>query len=267
MFVLLSAAHPEVGWLVAATLVGVCLFLLYATAVGLSHGVPASREESTVQSLDGRLPTALGPLFGSILLGQVTVMVDNAFATHTGVGGVQEFVLASNLLAVPQNVIGGAVATVFFPLYGALWADGRKEAALDTLRKSARLVVYGLLPAVIIFVMIGQTIVQLIYQHGAFSQAMTSAVAHSAAALALGQVAYAGTVLLRQFLLVAGAPWAVLEGATVFLLSKWLGNLALTAHLGVPGIALASSFAALSTCAYLAVRVIRVARRAAPPVA
>jgi putative peptidoglycan lipid II flippase len=177
------------------------------------------------------------------------------------VGGVQSLALALNLLAAPQNIIGGVVATVFFPVYGRLWVDGHTRDAFASLARSIRLVVFGLLPIVAILVTAGIVVVRVVYRHGSFTEDLAVTVSHTVAALALGQVFYATSVLLRQFLLVAGAQWAVCEAAAIFLLVKWVGNTVLIARLGVPGVALASSAAAVCTCAFLVVRTFRIAGR------
>src|SRR5207245_436574 len=100
------------------------------------------------------------------------------------------------------------------------------------------------LPVVVFLMIDGAFVVRLIYEHGAFDESMTDLVSDALAGLAIGQLAYASALLLRQFLLVAGAPWVVLQGALVFLAVKWVGNVILTDHFGLPGIALSSSLAA-----------------------
>jgi len=95
----------------------------------------------------------------------------------------------------------------------------------------------------------------MIYHRGAFDNQMVLLVSQTAAGLSLGLAPYACMVLLRQYLLVADAPWLVFHAATVFFAVKWLGNWSLTPSFGTPGIALSSSIAALAACAYLAFRV------------
>jgi putative peptidoglycan lipid II flippase len=261
--VLLSISHPALAWLLAGSLLGVGLAIGYATVARRAHGpvmsLPASRGGNPTASL----PPSLVPLLAAVLLGAVTGIVDNAFASRAGVGGVQALGLASNLLAAPQSIIGGVVATVFFPVYGSLWHEDNGPAAFASLWKSIRLVVLGLLPVVVLLVTAGIVVVRIVYRHGLFTDDLAGLVSHAVAGLALGQVFYASSVLLRQFLLVAGAPWAVCEAAAVFLAVKVFGNIVLVRPFGVPGVALASSLAALVTCGFLVVRVLRVARQSA----
>jgi putative peptidoglycan lipid II flippase len=259
--VLLGTARPAIGWLVGGTLLGLLLALVFFFLVDRlqDRGFPKASPSST--RIPIVLPASIKPLLGAIVVGQITAFVDNAFASKTGVGGVQSFVLASNLLSVPQTVIAGAVTTVYYPLFGNLWAANQRQEALRSLRRSARLIVLGLLPVVVVLILGGSVVVRIVYQHGTFDDAMTVAVSGTLAALAIGQVAYASAVLLRQFLVVAGAPWAAFQGAGVFLTVKVIGNAIFTPHFGLPGIALASSIAALTMCLFLALRVRRMAHR------
>ena len=258
--VLLSAPRPQLGWLLAGSLLGVALAIRYAAFAGRDHETVSPSSGAVLESPAASLPPALAPLVIAVLLGALTSMVDNAFASKAGVGGAQAFALATNLLVAPQGIIGGVVATVFFPVHGALWLDDQKPAAIAGLWKSVRMVVVGLLPVVILFVTAGTAIVGIVYKHGLFREDLAALVSRTVAGLALGQIFYACSVLLRQFLLVAGKPWAVCEAAALFLGVKWIGNALLLRPFGLAGVALASSFAAFTTCGYLAVRVIRLAR-------
>jgi len=96
-----------------------------------------------------------------------------------------------------------------------------------------------------------------VYRHGAFSKELAVLVSRTLAGLAVGQVVYAVTVLLRQSLFDAGAPRAVCEAAAVLLCVKWIGSRPVIHPLGLR---VASSLAALTTCAFLLVRVARLAR-------
>ena len=106
---------------------------------------------------------------------------------------------------------------------------------------------------------LGSTLARVIYHRGAFDLEMVSLVSQAAAGLSLGLAPYASMMLMRQYVLVAGGPWLVFQAAGIFLCVKWLGNLALTSSLGILGIALSSSLAAVMACSYLALRVRRLA--------
>ena len=255
--VVLSAVNPSIVWLILGSSLGAGAGLAYTwlTARALPSYTSARLDPRPREG--NPLPTSLAPLIAALFVGQGTALLDNAFASLTGVGGVQAFALASNLLVIPQALVTGAVATVYFPVYGAHLALGKRANALSSLRRSIRLVVWGAIPVVLLFcTSLGTTVVRMIYHRGAFDNQMVLLVSQTAAGLSLGLAPYACMVLLRQYLLVADAPWLVFHAATVFFAVKWLGNWALTTSFGTPGIALSSSIAALTACAYLTSRVI-----------
>ena len=255
---LLGASSLSIGWLVAGTLLGTLAGpICFAVLAGL-HRSNRAATSGVGETIAGALPAAIRPLAGSLALGAVTVSVDNAFASRTGIGGVQALTLATNLLVVPQALIGGAVATVFFPVYASLCAQENYGEAVRVLRRSVRLVAIGLLPFVLLLCSpVGTMVTRIVYRHGRFDESLAVLVSQTAAALALGQIAYATFVLLKQFMLVARAPGALLEGSALYLVAKWIGNRLLVDRLGLPGIGLASSLAAVVTCAYLIIRLLR----------
>src|SRR5436309_2819181 len=116
--VILSALTPSIGWLIAGSLMGAATALAYSWVT--AQALPSYRTAGQGHAAGGRspFPRSLVPLMAALIVGEATVLVDNAFASRTGVGGVQAFTLASNLLVIPQALITGAVATVYFPVYG-----------------------------------------------------------------------------------------------------------------------------------------------------
>lgn len=251
---LVGATSQGIGWLLAGTLIGTLAGPLYFGVLAGLHRFDRVNGPGGL-SPAGAVPTTLVALAGSLALGAVAVSIDNAFASTTGIGGVQALTIAANLLLVPQALVGGVVATVFFPVYASHWVQGKRSLALHALRRSARLVALGLLPFVILFCSpLGTMVARLVYRHGTFDESLTQLVGQTAAALALGQVAYAILVLFKQFMLVVSKPAALVEASAVYLVAKWVGNRSLVGPLGLPGIALASSIASALACAYLVLR-------------
>lgn len=264
--VLLTAVHLSVGWLLLGSLLGAGAALAFAWSRVRAQGSYAPAQRSDPVSPGNPLPASLAPLIASLVAGQATVMLDNAFASGTGTGGVQALALASNLLVVPQALITGAVATVYFPVYGAHVARGNHADAFASLQRSIRLVVWTAVPVVVLFCTgAGTLATQLIYHRGAFDEGMVRLVSQTAAGLSLGLAPYACMVLMRQYALVAGNPWLVFHSAVILFGAKWWGNIVLTHRFGVPGIALSSSIGAAATCAYLALRVAWPSRSPAGP--
>jgi putative peptidoglycan lipid II flippase len=256
--VILTAAHLSVGWLVVGSLVGAGAALAFAWSRARAQPSYAPARPVGPGNPVSQLPASLAPLIASLAVGQATVMLDNAFASRTGIGGVQALALASNLLVIPQALITGAVAAVYFPVYGAHAAFGKHADAFASLQRSIRLVVWSSIPVILLLcTRAGALATQALYHRGAFDYEMVRLVSQTAAGLSLGLAPYACMVLMRQYVLVAGNPWLVFHTALIFFVAKCWGNIVLTNRVGVPGIALSSTLAATVTCAYLAFRVWR----------
>jgi peptidoglycan biosynthesis protein MviN/MurJ (putative lipid II flippase) len=256
LVVLMTSFNLSIGWLLLGTVLGAASGLAFSwVSLGRLPTYTRTAPGSSMRT-PTPFPPTVAPLVAALIVGQATLFLDNGFASRSGVGGVQAFALASNLLVIPQAIITGAVATVYFPIFGADLAAQNRDAAVANLIGSIRLVVWSAIPVVIIFCTpVGRAVTWVIYGRGAFDQTMVSLVSNTAAGLALGLVPWAVFMQMRQYVLVGGEPWIVFQVAGIFFIVKLIGNSALAGSLGVPGIAIASSFAATAACTYLALRI------------
>jgi len=244
------------SWLVAGLLAGVTAWLFFGVAlVRRLHGGP--QEEAATVSV-APLGAGLLPLMLMILIGQFAGLADNHFASQLGVGSVQAYALAVNLLAVPQGLVGGVVATVYFPAFAIAYARGTRLEASAALHRAVRLTIYGLLPAIVIFASpLGEFVTQFVYGRGQFGKDLTALTASCAAGLALGQLGFAVQMLQRQLLIAARTPWSVVLSVVLFVVLKIGGNAFLIGPFGLAGIALASSIASVAAAIALAIPVRR----------
>lgn len=251
-----TAGAATASWLVTGVLAGVSAWLIFGVAQArLLRGAPqheAAPVPMTVPA-SGALPLVL-----VILIGQFAGLADNYFASQLGVGRVQAYALAVNLLALPQGLVGGVVATVYFPAFAIACAGGTRSEASRALYQAVRLTIYGMLPAVVVLASpLGAWVTDLVYGRGQYGEALTALTASSAAGLALGQLGFALLILQRQMLIAARTPWSVVPSVVIFVVLKIGGNALLISPFGLAGIALASSIAAIAAAIALAVPVRR----------
>lgn len=241
---LATAEASTAAWLVVGVLAGLSAWLIFGFAL-LRHLHAEPRKEVAAQPLP---PVGgLFPLMLMILIGQLAGLADNHFASKLGVGNVQAYTLAVNLLAVPQGLIGGVVATIYFPAFALACARGTRLDASQALHKAVRLTTYGMLPAIIILASpLGAWATHLIYGRGQFGKDLTLLTASCASGLALGQLGFAVMMLQRQLLIAARSPWPVVFGVAMFVVLKIGGNALLIGPFGLAGIALASSIASVA---------------------
>ncbi|HEX6762432.1 MAG TPA: murein biosynthesis integral membrane protein MurJ [Gaiellaceae bacterium] len=90
------------------------------------------------------------------------------------------------LYMVPQGMFSVAIATVLFPTLSRHAARGDLSAHAATVARGMRQIAFLLIPSSIIFAVLAEPIVRLLFQRGAFKPGQTTVVAGALAAFALG---------------------------------------------------------------------------------
>lgn len=116
------------------------------------------------------------PLMIGVSLITMDEWYDKWFGALHATGTVSHLVYARRLMLVPVGIIGQAIATAAFPLLSRLWSEGRREemdrTLLDALRAGLALALLGS----VVFFVLAEPIVTLLYQRGAFGDADTARV-------------------------------------------------------------------------------------------
>jgi putative peptidoglycan lipid II flippase len=253
---LATAGASTANWLIAGVLAGVSAWLMFG--LGLVRRLHEEPRDKAIAVPMTPLGGSMMPLILMVLIGQLAGLADNHFASQLGVGRVQGYALAVNLLAVPQGLVGGVVAAVYFPAFAVAWARGTRLEASVALQRAVRLTTYGMLPAIVIFASpLGAWVTDVVYGRGHYGKDLTSLTASCAAGLALGQLGFAVLMLQRQLLIAARTPWPVVLSVVLFVVLKIGGNALLIGPFGLAGIALASSIASVAAAIALAIPVRR----------
>ncbi len=156
--------------------------------------------------INPRDPAFLGYLViaAPLMFGQTLLTVDEWYGRWFGAlldpGTVAHLAYARRLMQVPVAVVGQAIAAAALPTLARLWAEERHDEFQRLVLRSLQV---GLALAVCggaAFVVLAQPIVQLVYQHGAFTGSDTAQVAPILALLALAVPAWiAQQIVVRAF--------------------------------------------------------------------
>jgi putative peptidoglycan lipid II flippase len=184
---------------------------------------------------------------GLLALGvtQLNLFVDTLLALRLEEGSLSALRLGNRVMLLPLGVVGVAVSTASLPALSLRAAREKRDALLDTLGYTLRLLLTLLVPATIGLVLLAQPIIALLFQYGQFTAERSTPM--TAAALvfyALGLPAY-GLVkgLAQGFYAVEDTRTPVVIGA-VGMAANIVLNLLLMGPLGLRGLALATSLAA-----------------------
>ena len=182
-----------------------------------------------------------------LMFGQTLLTVDEWLARWFGAtldaGTVAHLAYARRLIQVPVAVIGQALAAAALPTLSKLWAEGKASELNATLSRTLYL---GLVLSVIAaggMAALSQPLVEVIYQHGAFTPKDAAIVTMLVGILAFGIPGWIGQqIILRAFYAREQTLRAMVVCTLITLLSIPLYK-GFADWLGVLGIAFASSLA------------------------
>ncbi|GAB4562242.1 MAG: murein biosynthesis integral membrane protein MurJ [Anaerolineae bacterium] len=116
------------------------------------------------------------PVAAGLVISQIQVVIDGNLASRTGPNSVAWMQNATTLIQFPHGLIGVAISIASLPSLSQWAARGDWETYRETLARALCLVLYLIVPATIGLWVLGRPIVRLIFEHGAFTSADTTAV-------------------------------------------------------------------------------------------
>jgi putative peptidoglycan lipid II flippase len=114
---------------------------------------------------------------------------------------------AFRIYMVPQGMFSVAVATVLFPTLSRLAAREELEGFRRTVSTGLRQIAFLLIPASIVFAVLAEPIVRLIYERGEFGPSETRVVAGALAAFSLGLAFNGAMLMLNRAFFGLQTPW------------------------------------------------------------
>jgi len=227
---LLLGPRMGVRGMAVGVVVGAALHLLIQVPGLLRYGaryVPAlGLDDPNVREV-GRLmvPRVLGTA-----ITQLNFVININLASRMGEGAVSAIYYAWLLLMLPLGVLAQAVGTAAFPTFAAQAARGERAEMRGALTATLRAVFSLCLPATVGLLVLGQPLVRLLFERGAFETSSTEAVTWALAFYALGLVGHAGLEIIAR------AFYALHDTLT----PVWVGGLAMSLNvalsLTLPGI-------------------------------
>ena len=155
---------------------------------------------------------------------QINFIVVNALASNAGEGHVSALNYAWQLMMLPHGVLALSISTVIFPTMARLYDQGRVTELRATFANAIRPLLFLTLPASIGLFLFRTSIVQSMFQFGAFDERSTRLATAPLAFLALGLAGYAlAEVLTRAFYAMHDTRTPVIAGVATIVLNVALG--------------------------------------------
>lgn len=121
---------------------------------------------------------------------QINLLVDTVIASLLPAGAISYLFYADRLHQLPVGVVGVAVGTALLPLLSRQISAGQNEAALESQNRALEFALLLTLPAAVALVIMPETILQVLFERGAFTHEATQKTASALAVFSLGLPAY-----------------------------------------------------------------------------
>lgn len=193
-----------------------------------------------VQTVGRLAAPLLAALSLSLLVGPV---VENAFASNVGVGGVSALAFARKIAETLTTILPYTLGLVLLPFSAEMAANEDTEALARTLSSAVRGLTLLFLPVTIGLMVLSEPFVRLLFERGAFDAASTQLTAGVLLFYALALLPFAlEVVVIRFFFARQDTLTPVVADVVTFVLNVALIP-PLMAAFGLGGIALAAALA------------------------
>jgi putative peptidoglycan lipid II flippase len=182
---------------------------------------------------------------------QVNIVVNSIFASRD-VAAATWLQNAFRLMQLPLGVFGVAIATVAGAGVAQRAAARDMESVKSTIGSALRLVAFLNVPSAVGLAILARPIISLLFEHGRFGAADTTATGEALACYALGLYAYSGVKVFAPAFYALDRARVAVWGSILGMASNVALNVALYPVLGFRGVALGTSLAAGANFAVLA---------------
>lgn len=196
------------------------------------------------------------PMVTGTLLMSSSMVVDQSMAASLGSGNVSILNYAGKLVALVLAVVAASLSTALFPRFSHLIAAGEWDELRRMLVRFSRGVLIVSVPVVIGLSLVGESLVRLVFERGAFTAETTAAVSQVQLCLFPQIPFYVLAMIGWRMLSALNANRMVLCLAALNLTLNVGGNYVLMHWFGVRGIAMSTSLMYLiaAGATFLAIR-------------
>jgi len=187
------------------------------------------------------------PVIIGVSVNQVNVLVDKSIASGIAVGGISALGYAQVVNGFVQGIFVEPVSSVMYPSISRMAADGDMETLSETLGNAVVYVLLMILPAMTGILVLSGPITRLIFQRGAFSDEAAILTSTALFFYSIGHGAYALRDLTSRTFYALGDTGTPMKNSIFGMVLNIILNIVLSRYLGIGGLALATSIAAIVT--------------------
>lgn len=205
----LAPALFNVGMITAA--VAICPYLerpIFGMAVGVLLGgfgqlviqLPGLRRIGFRFSLKPNLKhpgikkigKLISPMIAGLAAGRVNIFINTLLASFLGVGAISYLNYSYRIMHLPLGMIAVALGTVALPRASAQAAEGDLDGIARTFYRSIQLCFFLVFPMAAFFIVCGDQIIALLFEHGKFNTLDTANTYSALIWYSVGLIGFAG---------------------------------------------------------------------------
>lgn len=189
----------------------------------------------------------MGPVILGVSVNEINTLLDRTIASQVAVGGISALTYANSLIMLVQGGFSQPVATVFYPKMTKSITDGDYKTAKADFHEALQVLMAFLLPVTVGFMILSEEITEAFFGRGAFDQSAVVLTATALSFYAIGIVFAGIRDLLARYYYAYGNTKIPMLNAAIGMAVNITLNLTLSRVIGIGGLALATSAAAIVT--------------------
>lgn len=191
------------------------------------------------------------PVIIGVSVNEINVLVDKTLASNIIKGGISSLNYATRFNDLVQGLFVTSITTAMYPRISKMAAENNMERLKSSLLEAIVTICLLVLPATIVIMLYAEPVVKFIFGRGAFD---LQAIIHTSSALfyfSIGMIGFGLRELVsRVFYSIHDAKTPMINAAIGMALNTIL-NILLSNYMGLDGLALATSIAAIITTGLL----------------
>ncbi len=195
----------------------------------------------------------MGPRMLGLAAAQINLIVLTFFGSLVGDSSISILNFAWLLLMFPVGVFGMSLATAIFPSLAERAASGGPGAVTAMVSQALRFTLFLAIPASIGMLLLRDSIVKTLLEHGAFDATATPLVSDVLLFFSIGLFAHAAIEIVSRGFYVLGDTRTPVALAIASMLLNIILSAALVGPLELQGLALALSISAIAECSLLTI--------------
>ncbi|HKA21005.1 MAG TPA: murein biosynthesis integral membrane protein MurJ [Blastocatellia bacterium] len=237
--------------LAIAMVVGVILEGLVLGAALRKQGISVVPRWRGLDSATKQVMKQYAPMIVGGCLMSSTGLVDQAMAAMLSTGSVSILNYGNKVSSVVIGIGSVALSTAVLPQFSRMVAAEDWAAARNTVKTYTRLTMIATLPLTLVLVLASRQLVGLLFQHGAFNESNTIAVASVQSMYILQLPFFVTGMLFVRLISALKANHVLMWGTTISFTLNITLNYLFMKSLGASGIALSTSVVYLCAFCYL----------------